>query len=1124
MLAGSKGSQKQAECDGKVPCNVCTKNGQECRYGEAGEGKSAWARVKPEAVQRWAETVQLVPGIEGGVRLQPKRDAAGQVKAFERQTMVKRDQDLRLVPTTSKARLCFPATIDAEEEVDEMDLLGDPLKMEADGPLLQTLHDVLPRQPLHPAIYLNASLRDRPSNGSSRILSSYEPSSLILGNVAASAYYRSSEDDIIRSGSVWRRAESSGGRPTAVGWGSFTPLPVKERPRSSKGKERAPDEAGSETSAASPDLQAAASDTLLKTTSPIQQLQLASLSDASQLMLACRSHTSLDLLHLDTSDLASSARAIPATLSHFRYSGAQLNKRPIADFALGGIAAGYGQPGSGLVVDTEGAVFGFGLDQGGSSRVGHPNWSGFQPQMFRLRRKRQKKGAGELSGMVRVGWGGMRGEDAVVALEDEVLLYDSRSPNSSLVLVDEDILTAHPAFHDPSPARVTSLLSRSPSHPALRSAAPPTAIHVVCTTRDVLWLDERMPGPDVMRWKHGRVGIEGKGSDTTLSLLELPPMESCQTAAQVQRFALHSRLHPQVDIFTAELDPTCSPRTLLEPYSIRSPYRVQSVVESPFSQSGLSFVQCADVNWTAVSPSQAKAKKLGAQDGGSSDTEEARPSLGPDGDDFSSAQARTDLARQLSLRMIDVGSAGQVYERDLVLARLAGKIEKESPQQNVVVDLVPKENGAVAGLTNSMNRLRTSFSQSGMADPPTSSRKPVDATVLASILRSELEKHAALPGDETAMADQDRAELAARAEHLYRPGLEEADADIGALTLLEAAALAARSEEDVESNLEALPRPPAAAGAANYSSAAAQLHARLQGVAPATLDLTPRDPPTLFDAMISPFATVATKLQPQSEAVILSAARTILLPRAVEPDEPTLAPNQPQPADQDPPPLHLSYFRPRENESRDDSDDARDVPRGKRPRKRKGPKPSLDAVGPRLLLAEWHIGADPRSYAWHNPYEGEKNKSVYLDASQAGITRKARKKRDGTMSGVSFEFSSQPSSSARPPAFQPSSSFPASSQAYFPSLAPPSTPARPAVSQFEPRIPASSSQDWTQAAATQPAISVTAPLDSPARTAPPCAGAASQVVPGAFGSRLSVAGHGVNVKDKKKGKKRVSGF
>lgn len=47
--------------------------------------------------------------------------------------------DLRLVSSTSKARLSFSATISTENEVEDMDLLGDPVQMEADGPLLHAL-------------------------------------------------------------------------------------------------------------------------------------------------------------------------------------------------------------------------------------------------------------------------------------------------------------------------------------------------------------------------------------------------------------------------------------------------------------------------------------------------------------------------------------------------------------------------------------------------------------------------------------------------------------------------------------------------------------------------------------------------------------------------------------------------------------------------------------------------------------------------------------------------------------------------------------------------------------------------------------------------------------------------
>lgn len=158
---GSETPQRRTQCDGGQPCQACEQSGRDCTDGRDEQRQSAWANVKSERIQRWAEPVQLVLGIEGGVRLQPKRDAAGRLAAFERQALVRRNQgglsscptpgeafdthtavsssDLRLVSSTPKARLCFPATISTENEVEEMDLLGDPVQMEADGPLLQAL-------------------------------------------------------------------------------------------------------------------------------------------------------------------------------------------------------------------------------------------------------------------------------------------------------------------------------------------------------------------------------------------------------------------------------------------------------------------------------------------------------------------------------------------------------------------------------------------------------------------------------------------------------------------------------------------------------------------------------------------------------------------------------------------------------------------------------------------------------------------------------------------------------------------------------------------------------------------------------------------------------------------------
>lgn len=76
-----------------------------------------------------------------------------------------------------------------------------------------------------------------------------------------------------------------------------------------------------------------------------------------------------------------------------------------------------------------------------------------------------------------------------------------------------------------SPSLITSLRTPSPSthlfSASLEPSTTPTALHIVCTTRDVIWLDERMPGKDLMRWAHGRVGKKGKGVDRTLSLTQV---------------------------------------------------------------------------------------------------------------------------------------------------------------------------------------------------------------------------------------------------------------------------------------------------------------------------------------------------------------------------------------------------------------------------------------------------------------------------------------------------------------------------------------------------------------------------------------------------------------------------
>jgi len=254
-------------------------------------------------------------------------------------------------------------------------------------------------------------------------------------------------------------------------------------------------------------------------------------------------------------------------------------------------------------------------------------------------------------------------------------------------------------------------------------------------------------------------------------------------------------------------------------------------------------------------------------------------------------------------------------------------------------------------------------------------------------------------------------------------------------------------------------------------------------------------------------------------AADLTLSSTIFLPRTIEPDEPTDTPNQPQPATEDPPSLHLSYLRPIVsdlNYSDDDSEPALSY----NSRRNQKKKPTLNGKGARLLLAEWHIGSDPRSYTWSNPYQGEKlaKEDGGFSQSQSQTQRKKnRKKRGGNEDSQLFGASSQPPafSQSQPSRFEFPSSFPSTSQSYFPSLgAPPQPP--PSSSQ---------SQDWNQAASTQPIISITGPgneTQTRSQGVGAWGGAASQIVPGAFGARQIVGSK--KEKEKKKTKKRVSGF
>ncbi|BGO97725.1 hypothetical protein NBRC10513v2_001720 [Rhodotorula toruloides] len=1015
--------------------------------------------------------------------------------------MVDQREGLRLHVKRGSGSQLFPATVDDRDEAEAVDLIGDSCRYNTDGTILRQLHANLPNDPLHPAIHLNAVLRSRPPRTTSRILTTFEPTNPNLGNAIAVLELPHDQGVGTSTSVAWRTADKAGGRAAGVGWGTFAPAPRPQR--SAKGKGRAVEAEDAELAGIA---FAPSPAPLFSTHSPIQQLQLASLPTTPTALLAVRSLTSLDLIHLHPHPPDSPSPNLPSVLSRFTYTGADFGRRPIADVALGGYTPFDGGPGSGLVVDTDGSLFGWGLGARGSGRIGDTDCKGRRPEVFRLRRGR-KKGIGEYSGMARVEWGGARGSDAVVALQDEVLLYDLRSPSASLTLLDKDLLSLHLPFGDAAPALVTSLLQPLPRPYAVAS---PTSLHTVCTTRDLVWLDERMPGREVLRRQHGRVGIEGKGFDHTLSLLEIPP--HADDPPSTQRIALHSRLHPQIEIFTTDASPTDAPHSTLDPYFVHNPPLPPS-----FVRAGLSILPIPKTT-SGSSGAQPAEDRMDVDESDSDDEDLPAP-----------AQRRRfegPTRPPRSWQVLEVGIRGDVHSFELSSALddvggegvMTGRIWSEDLQ-------------TLAEEADEIRRRR--LPQDRPSESQLRSRRVAQ---LRDVLQASVLGASAEPDREGDEAAPDK--VLDEAGRLVRESTAiDVEGDVGGLTGFELLRLArlkldstnqAGSSKSLASTVGSLPRQSAYTSSARDPADPLPLADSLASLATARLDLRERGRQQPFSCHL-PTNSLASEededgdreadCHEMSRRRDLLAGSQVLLPRSVEPDEPTLAPNQPQPATEDQPPLHFCYLKPRQGDADDSDEDAAALKRGRqrKPRKRRA-APSLDALGARLIAGEWHVGADPRSYAWHNPYEGEKNKDDVYSQSQASPSKRGRKarKREGTAFDPVPSSSSQPFPADFGSAFPSSSPFPASSQAYFPSLAPPRVP--PTIAE-EPRPPASS-QDWRQLAATQPAISINGPSDSQTQSLG-FSGTASQGVPGNFGSRLAV---GVKAKDKKKGKKRTAGF
>ncbi|GAA5931247.1 hypothetical protein JCM3775_004974 [Rhodotorula graminis] len=1139
------------DCDGGHPCTPCRTSSTRCAYPRPSTPPSAWTNIAPQAVQRWPESVQLVPGEAASFRLRAERDKDGNVDAFSREWVVNQDQDLRLRARRGKTSLLFPASVDDRDEAEALDLEGDPLDFAREGHVLLNLHDVLRHDPLQPTVGLNAAIQDRHSSSSkqTRILRTFEPRDPNLGNVLAACDVPL--DDGASSSSTcvaFRRAETPGGRPTAVGWGSFAPLPRELRAPSRKGKDRERDgdaRAGFR----------ASTEPLLTSAHPVRQVELSRLGSSSSALLGVRTQGSLDLVHLSlpspSSDFAHPPP--PTTLSRFTYTASSLSRRPIADFALSPAL------GAGLVVDTTGALFGWGLGARGSGRIGDRDWRGAQPDMFRLRGGR-KKGEGGYSGLARVQCGGVRGTDAVVAVEDEMLLYDLRSPRASLQLVDPHLLAQHLAHGETDPARIVSLLQCTPpTSNSFLSSSTSTAQHVVATTHDVLYLDERMPSRALLRWKHGRCGPESKGVDLTLSLIEVPA-HVCDSPQRdsvepvVGRAALTSRLHPHVELYTTRADPAHAAQFALGPYALEGP-RSSASASSPrserFTRAGTAFVPLPPLATSAAAgPSSSReAMDVDGPSRSSSDEDEDGPAARRE----RLAEARR-AARSRSWRLLEAGARGELSVRQVELERFTVASGDEDGEGEEVGDGAAGGAGAaepahvelsaeLAQLGAEAERVRRRRSNRDRRRQKEEERL-VDVSRVRRVLAPERVLEAGRAADEVG----DGVDSAQAAVQLVRGATVREEGDVGALTGLELLSLSSRHStamtDDDDLAPAPLPRPSAYDALVSIPpESTAALDAAL-AAAPAALRFRPIPTPTHFSTLLprrlppctaAPTTSAAQRLRAlASERVERqhALASHVLLPRAIEPDEPVRAPNQPQPADEDPPALHFSYVRPKaptpsglgDLDGDGEVSGLRSVGRGTRRRKNRGDDvdpPSLDSLGARLLLAEWHVGADPRSYTWYSPYDDDQDKDLdALAVSQAQASsssrRKKREREASTMGPTSSAMSWQPS-------FPPSSaSFATSSQSYFPSLGPPQIGSNPSHAQSQ-----SQSQGWPQLAATQPTISVSGPADASASSQGPPAfgGAASQTVPGAFGSRLTVgAGRGGDKDKKKKGKKRVSGF
>ncbi|GAA5965219.1 hypothetical protein JCM3765_006359 [Sporobolomyces pararoseus] len=1144
-----------SSCDHLLPCTTCIAASKSCSYSPpaSSSASSTWRDVPPSSIQQWSEHPRLHRGGLGGGRLKPIRNERGEIDEFEWEHLVLQNQDLRLEPSKKqkKPRRLAPRSILLESESEYLDLVGDPTPHQSDSHLLNNLHSVLPDVPLHPTIFLNAHLASHPPLTKSRIAQEFEPNDLNRGNCVDTAQVDGSDETEMV---VWRTGDSRFKRPSAVGCGILRPF----RKGSRKGKEKAIDQDQNlmDLDNNDPEDEAPSAEegggfhrsphSIFTHHTPLQQLRLLPLpsspNSSPSLLLGVRSLTSLDLISLSLPTPFDPGKP-PLITSHDTYT---IPRSSIADFALGGKSQGYGETGQGLIVDVKGSLFGFQRE--------HQSGSFGNLVQFRKGIKRSDR---DYSGFARVQYAGVGRSSsnlqtqASVALEDQVLLYDLRSPTSSLHLIGENTLARHLPFGTNSqPSRITSLMERS------RLSTPPPWIHTICTTRDIIWCDQRMAGEsggggasEVLRWSHERVGIESKGVDRTLTITELPSVtvsnSDLREEEEVQRIALSSRLDGRIEIYTVGLNEKTAPRSLLDPYDLPSPSDQDQNGSKKFRRVGLSIPMTRDPE--AGSAMVNSDEEMEEDD--SVGEEERRRKL------FLSKMVKEAEAEERrrkagkSLRYFELGMDGELFEREIKLAKpdshegekshsIDGQEEVEREQKLISV----KEFETVK---LDMTALREAIGPEHLVGEIENTEGSEHAAV--NMLKSVVEEAREIEGDVGALTTLELYDLGRSNDVAVIPRSDSEDEDLNGQRIESSARvetlprssafipprdcpLLSKNGSRRPSTLDALISSSATSAAASLRPFDALPSSRFHVFSPFPFSLQQSQISERANRLRQTFNVTESDESPSSLACDrlasdLSLSSQILLPRPVEPDEPTDTPNQPQPATEEPPALHLSYLRPIVSDSLNDEDSDGNDSNGpssfnrfsQRGRKK---KPTLNGRGTRLLLSEWHIGSDPRSYAWSNPYEGEKDKddpSSQYSQSQSQSRRKGKKKRYEESQSQSIPTFSQSR-------FEFPSSFPSSSQSYIPSIGAPPT----LNTVLEEAAPASSSQDWnSRFPQTQPTISVTRPESS---SQVPSggglfSGANSQVVPGVFGSRNGIGAVGrAKEKEKKKTKKRVSGF